>query len=389
MKVTLSLILCQILICIGCVSLDSQAQQQEDKLKEKSSVVNSKKQNQQDKKEWQPATYKDLIMGTSTYEDMLRVFGSPLDIVPGENERDEEFQNSPVQEVWYYYNADGNIPGKLVVGVNNRTKRIIRIIIRAQDSYLSKEEVIKHYGNNYVITRYSFDNCLGDGDSAPLYESPDGSIKSLEYRERGISAILGYDDTIREIVYESKPLGSPESKCKDSVKNSQDKKEWQPATYKGLIMGTSTRDDMLRILGEPKDFSEYKELEKNSEPNAEIEYFYDNAGEFSGDLIIGVNNSSKKIMWIRLRPQKLSKEEAISHFGNDYIITRYDFDDCIDNMEGSPIFESPDGQVVLIEYRKRGIFFGLKLKNEDQVDEVSYISKPPGSPSSRCKTPLP
>lgn len=213
MKLTLSLFLCQILLCVGCVSLDSQAQQQEDKPKEKF-CVNSKKQNQ-DEKKWQPATYKGLIMGTSTYDDMLRVFGSPLDIVPSESERDEEFKNSPIQKVWYYYKADGDILGKLVVGVNHRTKRIIRIIIRPQDADIPKEEVIKHYGNNYIITRYDFESCLGDWDSVPIYESPDGQIKRLEYRERGITVSLSYKDTVNEIIYESEPPGSPESKCKN------------------------------------------------------------------------------------------------------------------------------------------------------------------------------
>lgn len=213
MKITMSLFLCQILVCIGCISLDSQAQQK-DQLKEKSNVINSKIRNQ-DKKKWTPATYKGLIMGTSTYDDMLRVLGSPLDIVPSESERDEEFKNSPLQEVWYYYQAVGDIPGKLVVGVNHRTKRIIRIIIRPKDVYLPKDEVIETYGKSYVITKYDFENCLGDWDSAPIYESPEGKIKRLEYRQRGITISLSYKDTVNEIIYVSEPPGSPESKCKD------------------------------------------------------------------------------------------------------------------------------------------------------------------------------
>jgi len=210
MKATLGLFLCQILICIGCVSLDSQAQHQEKKLN-----VNSNVQNQQ--KKWQPATYKGLIMGTSTYDDMLRILGSPEDVVPSEKERkkDKKFENSPLQEVWYYYNTDGEIPGKVIVGVNHRTKRIIRITIRPQDANLSKEKVVEHYGNDYVITRYSLDDCLGDWDSAPIYESPDGQIKRLEYREKGISVSLGDKDVVNHITYESESPGSSESKCKD------------------------------------------------------------------------------------------------------------------------------------------------------------------------------
>lgn len=214
MKVMLNLFFCQILISVGCVSLESRAQHQVDTLQEKPTIVDSIKQNRNGNK-WRPATYEGLIMGTSTHKDMLGVLGSPLDTVPSEIESEKvDFENTPFKdEVWYYYQADGGIPGKLVVNVDIHTKRIIRIIIHPQEVYLPKEKVIKHYGNDYVITRYSFDDCLGDWDSVPIHESPDGPIKLLEYRERGISVTLGDKDIVNHITYESEPPGHSESKC--------------------------------------------------------------------------------------------------------------------------------------------------------------------------------
>lgn len=145
---------------------------------------------------------------------------------------------------------------------------------------------------------------------------------------------------------------------------------WQPATYRGLTIGKSTRKDMLRIFGKPNNFSEYKRIEKNRKPNSEVQYYYDNRGELPGGLIVGINNKTKKIVWIRLRPDKLSKEDAIRHFGPDYVVKRYGFDDCIDGTEAVPIFESPDGSWVLIEYRERGIT--VHANDDGRVDEISY-----------------
>jgi hypothetical protein len=205
-KAVYGLFLFQVLVVVACLSSDGQVQQESFKERD---YLNSPSPTVQ-KKKWQPAKFRGLIMGTSTYDEMLRVFGPPKDSVPSKG----EYKNDPLPEAWHYYDEAGDIPGKLVVGVNKNSNRIMRIIIRPQNMSLSKEEIIKIYGNDYVVTRYDFDDCLEDEESAPLYESPNGQIKRIEYRERGITISLNYKDIVNEIVYVSEPPGSEKSRCK-------------------------------------------------------------------------------------------------------------------------------------------------------------------------------
>jgi hypothetical protein len=66
------------------------------------------------------------------------------------------------------------------------------------------------------MTRYDFDSCLSTdgGESAPLYESPDGAVTVVEYRHRGIAIGVNYKGEVDQSQYVSKPIGARASKCK-------------------------------------------------------------------------------------------------------------------------------------------------------------------------------
>lgn len=86
---------------------------------------------------------------------------------------------------WYVYRVDGEIAGDLLVRVNEPEGVIFNAEISPRN--LLKEQAIKHFGADYIVTRYDFDTCLGDGESAPMYESPLGNAVYIEYRKRGIA----------------------------------------------------------------------------------------------------------------------------------------------------------------------------------------------------------
>ena len=94
-------------------------------------------------------------------------------------------------------------------------------------------------------------------------------------------------------------------------------------------------------------------------------------------------DKTRTIREVHMLPKHLSKEEAIKHFGLDYVVTRYDFDSCLGDEESAPLFESPTGNVINIEYRQRGI--ALAVNAYGNIDEISYVSGPIGAASSRCK----
>src|SRR5258708_7079927 len=162
------------------------------------------------------------------------------------------------------------------------------------------------------------------------------------------------------------PLAKP-GEVRETIRSQfESSREWGPATYRGLTIGKSTQADMLRIFGKPKWSGPPGDQEKRV-PNPEVWHEYDEAGEFPGTLTIIVDKHSGVILEMSLSPKHLSKEEAIKHFGSDYRLTRYDSDNCLSDVESLTLYESPNGEDLRIEYRKRGL--ALSINYEDRVNQ--------------------
>jgi hypothetical protein len=175
----------------------------------------------------------------------------------------------------------------------------------------------------------------------------------------------------------SKP--NEQSVSNTAVARIDSSRTWHAATYRGLTMGRSNVQEMRRVLGAPK----RSEVFNDGKSNPEVWYYYGGASEFPGTLRVIVNKSSNTIQAVDIQPQDLSKEEAIKHFGPDYVITRYDFDSCLGDEESAPLFESPSGSVIFIEYRQRGI--AIAVDSNGKVNEITYVSEPIGAESSKCE----
>ena len=164
---------------------------------------------------------------------------------------------------------------------------------------------------------------------------------------------------------------------------SQDNREWRAATYSGLTIGKSNRLDMLRVLGEPK-FVEGPPGQTAADENPEAWYVYDRTAEISGELIVIVDELTNIVLGIDLHPKNLTKEDVARHFGPDFILTRYAHDSCMGNEESAPVYESPSGPILELEYRHRGI--AVSLTEAGKVNTISYVSKPFGPTESKCKS---
>jgi hypothetical protein len=165
-------------------------------------------------REWKPAKFRTLLMGKSKRSDMLRLLGKPI----WSGRPMGELKNDPNPEVWNDYEGGGEFPGKLSVVLKKRTGVIVSIYL--YPAKLTKEDAIKHFGNEYVETRYDYDSCLGNGESAPLYESANGKLRFIEYRSFGIAIALDDDlNRVRDISYLSGPIGAVAPKCKRSRLN--------------------------------------------------------------------------------------------------------------------------------------------------------------------------
>lgn len=161
----------------------------------------------QRRREWRNATFLGLTIGKSTRADMLRLLGKPVGSSPYDEGKDGS-------GLLYEYKVTGEIPGAIVIAVDNRTNLVLNLNLEPQGGW-SKEQAIKHFGPDYIVTRYGFDDCLGDGESAPLYETPDGPITKIEYRERGIAIAVNDQNNVDYIMYVSEPVGATSSRCKN------------------------------------------------------------------------------------------------------------------------------------------------------------------------------
>jgi hypothetical protein len=158
-------------------------------------------------------------------------------------------------------------------------------------------------------------------------------------------------------------------------------RQWRPATLRGITVGKSKFADMTRKWGKPK-WSRNSKLEAGDEERQVTWTNYESAGEFPGPTTVVSDTRSGIITRINFYPDRLTKEQAVAHFGGGYIVTRYAFDYCLNEEESEAIYESPTGAVVVVEYRKRGI--AIALGQKDMVTKISYVDGPIGPAKSRC-----
>ncbi len=160
----------------------------------------------------------------------------------------------------------------------------------------------------------------------------------------------------------------------------KDNREWRAAKYRGLTIGKSTKTDMLRVLGKPNHV-DIPEGQRKTDRRQELWYLYERGGELPGNLTVMVDKTHARIVGMDLSPENLPKAEAIRHFGDDYIETRYDFCKGFDTEDSAPIYETPNGSILNIEYRSRGIAFRVNYLGE--VDTILYLSGSYGLASER------
>jgi len=170
---------------------------------------------------WGAGNFRGLIIGKSTRADVLRRFGKPRwsQTKPEDKEEKEREEKERTGDrdrgehrvTWSSYESIGELPGITNIATDTRTGVIIRIDFFPER--LTRDEAIARFGPNYIVTRYELDRCGRDEDRESLYESPNGSLLTLEYRPRGVALVIQSNDLVSTIRYVNAPLGSLRSKC--------------------------------------------------------------------------------------------------------------------------------------------------------------------------------
>lgn len=163
--------------------------------------------------------------------------------------------------------------------------------------------------------------------------------------------------------------------------------EWKAAEFKGLHLGSSSKKDVLKVLGTP----DWEGLPEGSSEGSDFPEWwmeYDSVPELNskGKLTVILDERREIVLGVIFYPLGLTKSEIVESFGEKFVITRYSFEPCDEEQGGvARLYESNQGQVMFLEYRSRGIAVSFDSLDAKSVRAVEYVSKPVGSVKSRCK----
>jgi hypothetical protein len=164
------------------------------------------------------------------------------------------------------------------------------------------------------------------------------------------------------------------------LKEPQDKQEerqWKAGTYRGITVDKTTAVELLQKWGKPRETGNW-EWDNPKNPKYLLHH-YDAQEAPIGAIMVEVETKTGKVRSIEATPDELSLSKAIELFGKDYIETRYKDCKCGVGYD-SPMFESPGGNHIYVEYRSRGIAMSVY---GGQVTSIQFIDEPIGLKSSK------
>ena len=156
----------------------------------------------------------------------------------------------------------------------------------------------------------------------------------------------------------------------------QASRKWKAAPYNGLIVGESSRTQVIRKLGKPK-------YEQKEEDTGEPTMNYSVTDPIPGDLTVYVRGGI--LRGLTLTPSRTFTEtEIIARFGRDYVETHYSVDECLSAGGTAPLYENPTGSLERIEYRSRGL--AIVMRSDDEVQAIVFEGPPFLATRSRCSS---
>jgi len=129
---------------------------------------------------------------------------------------------------------------------------------------------------------------------------------------------------------------------------------WMPATYRGLTVGTSSKGDVLRVLGIPASIT------KDSDSGEPL-WNYQVSDPFPGSLEAYIKNGTT-LGGLTLTPSRpVTGAEITRLLGPNYLYSKR---------------PTASGPLEMLAYPNRGIAIILQFKNNEAVDMIIYSAKP-------------
>jgi len=148
-----------------------------------------------------------------------------------------------------------------------------------------------------------------------------------------------------------------------------------PAVFRGLVVGKSTRSDVLRSLGKPEAVGH--------EEDTGIPYLsYTVTDPRPGWLMVFTRKGLLTGIRLIFRTP-LSKEEVVHLYGPNFRTVHYDFDNCPSDGGAGPVYVSANGPIERWEYRgdAQGTIFSV---HDGQAQEMAFGCGPEGPSHPRC-----
>ena len=138
-------------------------------------------------------------MGQSTTKEVIAELGKPTYVG---REEDTEVP------MWTY-EVQEPLPGFLYLYIRNGRLSGIGLGLA---SPVETSVIVRLFGSGYRLVHYDFDDCLGQGGTAPVFRSPNGPLEEIEFPQLGVSASI-HNGKVQEISYVGHPAGPAHSRC--------------------------------------------------------------------------------------------------------------------------------------------------------------------------------
>lgn len=129
---------------------------------------------------------------------------------------------------------------------------------------------------------------------------------------------------------------------------------WTPATYRGLTVGSSSKEDVLRVLGIPSSIS------KDSDSGEPL-WTYRVSDPFPGSLEAYIKGGTTLGGLTLSLSRQVTRTEIIKMFGPNYRYSKR---------------PTASGPLEMMAYPDRGIAIILQFENNEVADLIIYSAKP-------------
>lgn len=129
---------------------------------------------------------------------------------------------------------------------------------------------------------------------------------------------------------------------------------WTPATYRGLTVGSSSKDDVFRVLGRPSSIS------KDSDSGEPL-WNYQVSDPFPGSLEAYIKGGTTLGGFTLSLSRLVTRAEIIKMFGQNYRYSKR---------------STASGPLEMLAYPDRGIAIIFQFENNDAVDLIIYSANP-------------